>query len=272
MKLPIILLLTWLTLNGQMSLKHTSNIEQSFATPKAVDIDNILGGIHVIGTDGNTVELSAVRTDEADTQADLDRAAKEITLKTEVRDGELEIYPDGPFRNDHSPFHGNDWHSHYRFTFELTVKVPRSMNLNLREVKGKIAVENVNGHFSVHGVNGGIELTGISGGGEFRSVNGPVHVGFAQNPTEPSSFRTVNGGVTVELRPGMNADLEFKTLHGGVFTDFDVSAGTPVPGTADQASGKFVFRSHGFSTARIGSGGPKLTFETVNGEVRILKK
>ena len=42
--------------------------------------------------------MTAVRTDEADTQALLDRLAKEVTLKTEVKDGMLQIYPDGPFR------------------------------------------------------------------------------------------------------------------------------------------------------------------------------
>jgi hypothetical protein len=45
-----------------------------------------------------------------------------------------------------------------------------------------------------------------------------------------------------------------------------------VTGTAEQKNGKFVYRSHGNSQARIGSGGPLLSFETVNGEIRIRRQ
>jgi hypothetical protein len=263
-----------LALHAQTKLKHNDTIQRSFPAPKTVGVDNIFGSIHVIGYNGQQVQLTAVRTDEADTQELLDRAAREVTLKTEEKDGELQIYPDGPFRQSHSPF--EHWHNGeppYRTTFEITVKVPNSMNLDLRNVnKGGIQVEDVRGHFEVREVNGRVDMKGMSGDGEVRSVNGPLHVAFSQNPTGPCTFKTVNGAVEVDLKPGLSADLEYKTLHGGIYTDFEITgAPTPVSGTAESKNGRFVYRSHGFSRSRVGSGGPLMSFETINGEIRILK-
>ena len=272
-KLLITLSLFPLCVYGQ--LKHSDTIQRTFPAPKTVGVDNITGSIHVVGYNGQQVELTAIRTTEADTQELLDRAAREITLKTEEKDGELQIYPDGPFRESHSPF-DRSYHGHpdYHFSFEITVKVPTSMNLDLRNInKGGIQVENVQGHFEVHEVNGPVEMSGMGGQGNVNSVNGALRVGFSQNPSGPCKFRTVNGAVEVDLKPGLSADLEYKTLHGGIYTDFDLTgAPTPVSGTTERQNGKFVYRSHGSSRSRVGSGGPLLSFETINGEIRILKK
>jgi hypothetical protein len=264
-----------LVATAQMKLKHTDTVQRTFPAPKTVGVDNVFGSIHVIGYNGQQVQLTAVRTDEADTQEMLDRAAKEITLKSEEKDGELQIYPDGPFRDSHSPFERRRYHEpEYRFSFEITVRVPYAMNLDLRNVnKGGITVEGVHGHFDVGEVNGSVTMKDMGGEGDVHSVNGPVQVGFSSNPTGACKFRTVNGAVDVELKPGLSADLEYKTLHGGIYTDFDLSgAPNTVAGKVEQQNGKFVYRSHGFSTSRVGGGGPILSFETINGEIRIHKK
>lgn len=266
-----------LVMQGQMKLKHTDTVQRTFPAPATVGVDNVFGSIHVVGYNGQQVELTAVRTDEADTQELLDRAAREISLKSEVRDGELEIYPDGPFRDrdSHSPFEQRRRQEPgYKFTYEITIRVPYAMNLDLRNVnKGGITVEDVHGHFQVNEVNGPVEMKGMGGEGDVRSVNGTVKVGFNSNPTGACHFKTVNGAVDVELKAGLAADLEYKTLHGGIYTDFDLT-GAPmaVAGKAEQQNGKFVYRSHGFSTSRVGTGGPLLSFETINGEIRIHKK
>lgn len=282
-RLSVFALLLPAALSGQktekpeMKLKHSETIQRTFPAPKVLDVDNISGSVHVIGYNGQQVQLTAVRTNEADTQELLDRAAREVTLKTEEKDGELMIYPDGPFRDRYPPFrgsHNHDGNPGYRFIFEMTIKVPMTLDLNVRNVnRGGIVIEDVRGHFDVQGVNGGVDMKGISGDGQVHSVNGAVHVAFNQNPTAPCSFKTVNGAVEVSFPPGLSADLQYKTLHGGIFTDFDLNAmPATVAGKAEQKNGRFVYRSRGYSTGRVGPGGPLLSFETINGEIRILKK
>jgi hypothetical protein len=262
---------------NEMKLKHSETIQRTFPAPKTLDVDNISGSVHVIGYNGQQIEFTAVRTNEADTQEMLDKAAREVTLKTEEKDGELMIYPDGPFRDRNPPFrgsHNHDGNPGYRFTFEMTIKVPSSLNLNVRNINhGGITIEDVQGHFDIQEVNGKVEMKGIGGDGQVHSVNGAVNVAFKANPTGPCSFKTVNGAVEVSFPPGLAADLQYKTLHGGIYTDFDLNATpTSVTATAEQKNGHFVYRSHGYSSGRVGPGGPLLNFETVNGEVRILKK
>jgi len=275
--LTLLLLPTLHAQKTEMALKHSETIQRSFAAPKTLDVDNISGSVHVIGYNGQQVQLTAVRTNEADTQEMLDKAQKEVTLKTEEKDGELMIYPDGPFRDRYPVFRGSrgyDGNPGYRFTFEMTIKVPLSMNLNVRNVnRGGIEIEDVQGHFDIQGVNGGVKMRGIAGDGQVRSVNGPLQVAFSRNPTGPCTFKTVNGAVEVSFPPGLAADLQYKTLHGGIYTDFELNATqAAVSAETDHKNGKFVYRSHGYSNGRVGSGGPLMSFETINGEIRILKK
>jgi hypothetical protein len=60
-----------------------------------------------------------------------------------------------------------------------------------------------------------------------------------------------------------------KTFNGGLYTDFDVQ---PLPGVmtpaAERRNGKFMYRANEFTRVRVGSGGPQITFETLNGNVR----
>jgi hypothetical protein len=274
---PFILLFLPAFVFAQNKLTHTETIQRSFPATKILDVDNISGSVHVTGYSGSQIQLTAVRTDEGDTQEDLDRAAREVTLKTEEQDGELMIYPDGPFRDRYPPpFRGrhDEWHRHYQFKFEMTLRVPSSIELNVRNInRGGIVIEGTSGRFDVQEVNGGVEMKNIAGEGLVRSVNGPLNVSFSRNPTGDCSFKTVNGAIEVALQAGLSADLAYKTMHGGIFTDFELT-GTPsaIATKTENRNGKFVYRSHGYSSGRVGSGGPRLSFETINGEIRILKK
>jgi len=125
--------------------------------------------------------------------------------------------------------------------------------------------------FDVSNVNGRVEVAGVRGSGRAVTVNGPVTVTFAESPRDASEFRTVNGNVVVTFPADLAADLRLKTFHGQLLTDFDVQP-LPVQATAsEQPKGRFVYRSGGMTIVRVGRGGPPLSFETLNGDVRILR-
>ena len=129
--------------------------------------------------------------------------------------------------------------------------------------------EGTSGDFKISNVNGGIEMKEVEGSGSVQTVNGPVKVTFARNPTRRTSFKSVNGTLDVSFRPGLNADVKMKTMNGGLFTDFPVTA-LPVAATQpERRNGKFVWQSNRMTGVRIGSGGPELSFETLNGDVLI---
>ena len=109
----------------------------------------------------------------------------------------------------------------------------------------------------------------MAGSGRAHTVNGPVTVTFTANPKQPSSFKTVNGNVDVSFPTGLAADFAMKTLNGGLFTDFDAQPlADAVAAAGERRNGRFVYRANEFTRVRVGSGGPEITFETLNGNVR----
>jgi hypothetical protein len=75
--------------------------------------------------------------------------------------------------------------------------------------------------------------------------------------------------VDVSFLDGLSADFAMKTMNGGLYTDFDVQ---PLPGkvaaAGERKDGRFVYRANEFTRVRVGSGGPEIAFETLNGNVR----
>src|SRR5579883_2449327 len=221
-------------------------------------VDNISGYVHVTGGSGGTIEVSVARHTDAESNAALARAKSEVSLEMSQEGGTVTLYEDGPFRH-----RGDSGNRGYDVKFDYDIQVPADTVLDLKTINaGDIVVKNTTGDYSIHGLNGGIEMDGIAGAGTVHTLNGPVKVRFARNPVKEASFHSLNGAVEVHFQPGLNADLKFHTLNGGVYTDGDVTVG----GDGMQQVGRRL--THG----RIGSGGPLLSFDTLNGSIKLYTK
>jgi len=237
-------------LEDHMAVHHT------FTGDKTIDVDLVNGSVTVIGDGGSTIHVDGERVIRAANQDQMDRAKKENVLDINEKDGVAQLYENGPFRSSEraSDFHGfhDTERREYQVVWNVTAHVPRETALRLRSVNGSVAAQD------------------ISGSTEARSVNGALVATFRENPKADSSFTTVNGKIDLIFQPGLSADFELKTVNGGMYTDF---ASTPLAsaGTAAKENGKFVFKSRGESRIRIGSGGPEIRVETVNGSIQIQK-
>ncbi len=183
----------------------------------------------------------------------------------------------GPFRDndrrssDDHGFHEQHRDREYEVTYNFTIHVPSATVLQLHSVNGKVDATDTVGKFDVHAVNGTVKMTNVAGSGSTQTVNGEITAVFRENPKTDLNFKTVNGRVDVSFPPSLSADLQIKTLNGPAYTDFEATALASGPGQAEQKNGKFVYRSNRFSNVRVGSGGPVLKFETVNGSIQIRK-
>src|SRR5256884_462538 len=140
-----------------------------------------------------------------------------------------------------------------------------------RSNQGRVLVRDINGNFLVRNVNGDVEMDNISGSGTARTVNGPVKVSFRQNPREASDFQTVNGAVELRFARELTADFRFKTFNGSIYSDFPVAA-LPVRAMQEEHHGaKVVYRADRYTGVRIGTGGPEIKVENLNGDIRILE-
>ena len=241
---------------------------------RTLDVRNISGFIHVEATTDAAVQLSIRKVVRAESRDDLAEAQRDVRL--DFRDGAARVEATVIDRRGHicgEPWRddGERWDRvRYDVRFDFTIRVPRDAAIRLCTINGgDVIVNGTRGDFDVSNVNGLIDMRQVAGSGRAHTVNGPVSVTFTANPKQPSSFKTVNGNVDVWFPDGLAADFAMKTFNGGLFTDFDsqpLAAGAPAAG--ERRDGKFVYRVNEFTRVRVGSGGPELTFETLNGNVR----
>ena len=236
-------------------------------------VDNISGSIHVVGYDGSEIQLLAHRTSYGASLEKLKEAKEKITLDIRQEPGKIIFYVNTPWRceNGKLSYQQRD-DDGFDADFDFELKVPAASDFTLKTVnKGTISVTNMQGAFEVHNVNGGIEMSGITGAGDAATVNGDVIVGFRENPGASCVFATVNGSIEVQVPGPLSADLKFKTFNGDMYSDFQV-AGMPQSMSAPRKIGRrTVYRGGEFTSVRAGNGGPELRFETLNGDIRILR-
>ena len=239
--------------------------------PMRVLVDNVNGYVHVTATSGSQVQVTAHKTIRADTDNDAQEAKNEVKLEFEEKPGAVSIYYSAPWRCNNNCCN-DGCREHRRFydvKYDIDVQVPRSARAVVSTVNhGDVLIDGVAGDFDVRNVNGGITMTGISGSGDVHTVNGPVRVEFTKNPAAATSFKSVNGALDVYFQSGLSADLLFKTFNGQIFSDFDVSPhATPIE--TERKDGRYVYRSNRLQGGRAGQGGPQLSFDTLNGNVRL---
>ncbi len=240
--------------------------------PMRLLVDNLDGFVHVRGTSGSEVKVTAHKTIRAETESDLQQAKSEVKLDFDEKPGTVSIYYDAPWRcrGDCRGCCGGDHRRFYSVTYDIEVEAPRQARTVASTVNnGDLRIENVSGDFDAGNVNGGISMSGIAGSGDAHTVNGPIAVHFVKNPMRASSFKSVNGQLDIYFAQELSADLLFKTFNGEIYSDFEVTPRTIPTAAAEQRNGKFVYRSNRLRGGRAGRGGPELSFDTLNGNIRL---
>jgi len=218
----------------------------------------------VTGYDGPEVRVNVERHSTAKTGEALARSHVEVSLDMAQEGNGVRLYANGPFRQkNHS-----DSKDEYQVEFNAEIQVPRGATLDLHNLNSEIQVKDVAGDFDVNGLNGNINMTGIGGSGSAHTLNGQLKVAFVRNPARDTSFNSLNGSIDVYFQPPLNAQLKYHTLNGSVWADFDVQT------DASQGNGRMLFEpgKDGSGSGKAGSGGPVLSFDTLNGSVRLHTK
>jgi len=258
-----------------LNVRADEKIEKSFAMPaghRTLEIDDVWGSIEVVGTNSSQAQLTVNKSIRAESQEKLELARKEVTLDITDQEGLLKLYVNGPFRCHCDDGCGHREFEGYIVKMDFQIQVPRDIDIKIKTVnEGRVSVRDINGSFVVRNVNGDIQMHNVAGSGTARTVNGPVKVSFRQNPRETSDFQTVNGAVELQFAQGLAADFRFKTFNGSIYSDFPVTA-LPVHAIQEEHHGaKVTFHADRYTGVRVGSGGPEIKVENLNGDIRILE-
>ena len=245
------------------------------AGPHVLEVRTIHGVIDIEGYDGTDVDMTVKKSINARTAAELQQAHSEVVLEIADNAGTIRAigrYLYGATCGEESSQRNREW-SHYEVRFDFKIRVPRNTELVLCTInEGEVAVKGMRADFIVRSVNGPIRLSDMAGSGEATTVNGGIAASFVTAPRGDSLFRTINGDIVLSMPDAFAADLDLKTFSGGLFTDFDSQPRAIKAAAPQRKDGKLVYQTNPFATVRIGSGGPLLTLDTLNGDVRVLHR
>lgn len=238
---------------------------------------NLEGNVTIEGYDGNEVKIDIKKTISAKTESILKEGKRDFKLNFDQKPDSLTVYVAAPWdTRPNQNYKKEDWKNRkpveYNVELNFTVKVPKSLNVRASTVNGdEMIVRNVAGQLHVNNVNGGIEIVDAQATTKAHTVNGNITVNYLKNPTAASSYHTINGKIDVTYKSDLLADLSFKSMNGEYFTDFEnyEILQSEVEPNKSKSGGGTKFKISSKSPIRIGNGGTKLKFETLNGNIYI---
>ena len=215
-----------------------------------VSLANINGGVQIKVWDRPAVQLDAIKKAYrkerlAEAKIDVTATEENIRIKTE--------YPE-----ENQYFRNDDRRYDNPATVEYSLTVPRKAVLESIElVNGSIDIDGVEGNVKASSINGKVNARGLLGEAKLSTINGPLFATFTQlDESKSIALNSVNGNLTLVIPSDSNASIRAGTVHGGISNDFGLQV----------RHGEYV--GHNLE-GQIGSGGPRVKLDNVNGAIRI---
>jgi DUF4097 and DUF4098 domain-containing protein YvlB len=172
-------------------------------------IDNPAGNIEIIGVDGTTATITAVRTTIA-TDRDAMVEARNNTILSFEGDARMRFV-----RTITPPVRSQKWSSSVKYT----VSVPRTVHVRVASKSAEsIRVANIMGNVTVKAFNGAIVIDNVSGASIVDTVNGRVIYNYVVKPVSHAQITAVNADIEVHLPADSNFDWVAETLRGDLWT------------------------------------------------------
>src|SRR5260370_17094255 len=172
-----------------------------------IELENIKGGVQIIGGDQNQVKVDAVKRARNEDQlkdADIviENRADSISIETKYRERDKDYhYFDG--RNNPA-------------SVEYTLTVPRTARLDeIKLINGSLDVTGVSGEVHASCINGKLTARGLAGRARLATINGHLDANFERLQATPIELSSVNGPVDLTLPSDAKASIEATTVRGG---------------------------------------------------------
>ena len=143
---------------------------------------------------------------------------------------------------------------------DYVVSLPAGTRFQAGLVTGDVDITGVRSDVSAGTVTGDIVIS-TSGVARAHTVSGSVDVTMGSQDWDELDFNTVSGDITLRMPASLDADVEFESLSGELESDFDLNL-------TQQRRRRWVGER---VRATIGDGGRSLSFNTVSGDVRLLR-
>ena len=230
---------------------HSSNQEETQQSVRLesgarVEVRGINGSVEINTADTDTADVHILRTASSPDDLEYGQVTVEASSASLVIHGE---------NNGARGFWHWLWGGGGQVKQELTLVLPRRVELVTKGVNGPVRVGEVEGSVAVEGVNGRVEVAQSFGHSEIKGVNGNIKFGVAQLGAQGMEIKGVNGNIEVRLKENIDADIDVKGNNGGLSLN--------VPNVTMQERENFSNMR-----ARLGRGGAPIDIKGVNGQIR----
>jgi len=253
--------------------KISKSLSFSRDTAREFVVDIFNGSISVTGYDGPTAEIVVRKTLHAKSESAMALAEQHVSIEIgKAGDGKLLVSLHVPWKLKNGGMEDQNLLRYdYDVSCDVEVKLPRNTKLKARMIdKGDISVRGMSGPFELNHAIGNIVMEEISGSGSAMTVTGNITARFSLSPAESTRLSTVMGGIDVFLPNNLAANLSVSAGNGRATTEFDA---TPLPhATSVETRGqKRIYKISDATRLKVGTGGPELSFETMSGNIRVMK-
>ncbi|HZF37952.1 MAG TPA: DUF4097 family beta strand repeat-containing protein [Blastocatellia bacterium] len=233
--------LTKATYSGDVTNQINKTV--TLAPEANVKIQSINGLVSIETWDGDRAEISI--TVRASDTAAMER--RPIIIEDTPNSLTIRVQEDKEGRR-----RGEDrgWVSH-----EARLKLPKSINLKVSSINGKVDVGEIKGQVDVNSVNGGVIVAQAGTATQLSSINGGISVSLLRLGEGGLRVSSVNGGVKIGLPSETNAEIDVHSVNGGIDSDLPITV--------------LGEMKHGQLRGRVGDGGPPITITSVNGGVAL---
>ncbi len=272
------LLLLLLTLAAPDLKEDVIKISKTYEVESPEDftvlVDNIFGDVVFEASQDNKVHLELEIEISGRSEALIEKAKRELELGERLVDDSLIFYTKAPFVKicrwgDQTGYSIPRNHPDYKFRYQYKLKVPQKIGVYARTVdKGDVFVRNIDGIVKANNVNGRVDIQNARDVRKASTVNGDITINFLESPRESVDFNTVNGDFRFELPDNFSAKIYFDSMNGDLFSAFECKKMGP---KIEKSEKNGMFKIGTKTGVEIGSGGPELSFKSINGDLYLRK-
>ena len=233
------------------SVKDTEEFTFKINDGGRISLENINGDIRINGGAGDTVSIVANK--KAGKQEYMDK----LKIVVDADSDYIRIETRHPSSNSS----WWDWGDNHSGSVSYVLTVPEGVNLDkISTVNGDVDISSMSGKVKAETVNGDLAASGLTADVDLETVNGGVNAEFdSLGGSQRVSAEAVNGKIVLRLPADSSARVHAETVNGSInANDFDL-----------EIDKGFVGRE---CDGDIGSGEARISLDTVNGSISIVKR
>jgi DUF4097 and DUF4098 domain-containing protein YvlB len=209
---------------------------------------------------GSNVKVSGINGPVIVETGEGDRAEIDIKIKAASREAierrplSIEEAPNSltirTIENKEGRGRDREWVKH-----EVRLKLPRSINMRISGVNGAVDVGPIEGEIVINGINGRVDVAQAGTATTLNGINGGIRISLARLGEGGLRVNGINGSVEIGFPPSINADVDVTAVNGPVDSDL------PITLLGEMKRGQLK--------GTIGSGGPRVAINGINGRVQL---